>query len=274
MNPEFIGVNNNDNFTVILKERFIKALSEKNINNIKIKKNVPQTYAIFPQSFYNNQMDEAKTIDFNFHGSIGQNEYQAINRAWVFDFISKYFTKDSFFVNTILKENHIPIGVFDYSDKFGSLTWITTKVRAIYDANYFSTLRKSKFCLCPAGDYPWSIRFYEALMCKAIPIVKYSWETWRSLEESKLDYKFYLVDDKEFIYREDWAEHNYALFMKYHTLDGNMGVITNNTKCARKECVFLKHSRNIGDGKYCCIACKTSGAHGPRCEQKRNSHII
>jgi hypothetical protein len=268
MNPEYIGVRNNDSFTIILKERFIKALSEKNITNVKIE-NIPQTYAIFPRSFYNNIKDETKTIDFNFHGSIGQNKYQAINRAWVFDFISKYFTKDSFFVNTILKENHIPIGIFDHSDKFGSLTWITTKVRAIYDPNYFSTLRKSKFCLCPAGDYPWSIRFYEALMCKAIPIVKYSWETWRSLEESKLDYKFYFADDKEFIYNEDWAEHNYALFMKYHTLDGNTGETTNKVKCARKECVFLKHSQNIGDGRYCCKACKTSGAHGPRCE--RNS---
>ena len=38
-------------------------------------------------------------------------------------------------------------------------------------------------------------------------------------KESKLGYKFYLASDKEFVYRSDWAEHNYNLFMKYHTLD-------------------------------------------------------
>jgi hypothetical protein len=204
-----------------LTERYIKTLSEKNITNIKIE-NIPQEYAIFPQSFCDtvSNMGEIKTIDFNFHGSVGANECQAANRVWIFDFISKHFTNSSFYVNTILKKNHIPIGVFDYSAEFGSLTWVSTKVRAIFDTNYFSNLKKSKFCLCPAGDRPWSIRFYEALLCKAIPIVKYSWESWRSLEESKLDYKFYFADDKEFIYREDWAEHNYTLFMKYHTLDG------------------------------------------------------
>jgi hypothetical protein len=78
---------------------------------------------------------------------------------------------------------------------------------------------QSKFCLCPAGDSPWSMRFYEALLCKTIPIVNEIKETYRTTEESKLGYKFYLVSDTEFIYRSDWAEHNYNLFMKYHTLD-------------------------------------------------------
>jgi hypothetical protein len=36
MNAEFVG-NKKDRFTVILKERYIKALSEKNITNIKKK---------------------------------------------------------------------------------------------------------------------------------------------------------------------------------------------------------------------------------------------
>jgi hypothetical protein len=64
----------------------------------------------------------------------------------------------------------------------------------------------------------WSMRFYECLMCKCIPIVDKVEETFRSVEESKLDYKYYLTSCPEFVYREDWVEHNYNLFIKYHTL--------------------------------------------------------
>ncbi len=31
--------------------------------------------------------------------------------------------------------------------------------------------RASRFALCPAGDAPWSMRFFEAIMCRSIPIV-------------------------------------------------------------------------------------------------------
>ena len=30
---------------------------------------------------------------------------------------------------------------------------------------YFETMTQSKFVLCPAGDAPWSFRFYETIMC-------------------------------------------------------------------------------------------------------------
>ena len=77
---------------------------------------------------------------------------------------------------------------------------------------------KSKFCLCPAGDAKWSMRFIEAIMCKTIPIVNEVKESYRSEEESKLDYKYYLTSDKEFIFREDWVEHNYNIFLKFFLL--------------------------------------------------------
>ena len=79
---------------------------------------------------------------------------------------------------------------------------------------------QSKFCLCPAGDEPYSMRFYEALMCKSIPIVNNAKESYRTIMESRLGYKYYLSTDI-FEYRLDWVEHNYELFLKYHTLDSN-----------------------------------------------------
>ena len=56
-------------------------------------------------------------------------------------------------------------------------------------------------------------------MCKCIPIVNTVEETYRSKEESKLNYKYYLSSDKEFVYREDWVEHNHNIFLQYHTLE-------------------------------------------------------
>ena len=91
--------------------------------------------------------------------------------------------------------------------------------RDIFDKDYYDIMSKSKFSLCPAGDSMWSMRFYDAIMSKSIPIVNHYDETYRSLAESKLDYKYYLVSDKEFVYREDWVNHNYELFLKYHTLE-------------------------------------------------------
>ena len=62
------------------------------------------------------------------------------------------------------------------------------------------------------------MRFYEALMCKSIPIVNNKNETFRSKAESELNYKYYLTTEQH-VYREDWVEHNHGVFLKYHTLD-------------------------------------------------------
>ena len=47
---------------------------------------------------------------------------------------------------------------------------------------YFDKLSQSKFGLCPAGGCMYSMRFYECLMCKCIPIVNTVGETYRSKE--------------------------------------------------------------------------------------------
>ena len=60
---------------------------------------------------------------------------------------------------------------------------------------------------------------YECLMCKCIPIGDTIEETYRSEEESKLGYKYYLSSNNYFVYREDWVEHNYKIFLQYHTLE-------------------------------------------------------
>jgi hypothetical protein len=41
-----------------------------------------------------------------------------------------------------------------------------------WDDKYFRELTKSKFVLCPNGDYIWTYRFFESMICGAIPIIE------------------------------------------------------------------------------------------------------
>ena len=49
------------------------------------------------------------------------------------------------------------------------------------------------------------------------PIVSRKVETYRSKAEKALDYKFYLSSDKNIVYNKEMINHNYKLFLKYHT---------------------------------------------------------
>jgi hypothetical protein len=72
--------------------------------------------------------------------------------------------------------------------------------------------------LCPAGDAPWSMRFYESLLCRSIPIVEKIQHTGRNDLEYAIGYKYYLLGDDKMIYRPDWAEENFNKFIRYQTL--------------------------------------------------------
>jgi hypothetical protein len=85
--------------------------------------------------------------------------------------------------------------------------------------DYFERMCKSKFVLCPAGDSSWSFRFYEVLMCKSIPIVESWHHTYRTKEESKIQYKYVLYQniENEIMY-DDYIRENTTLFENYHLL--------------------------------------------------------
>ena len=155
-----------------------------------------------------------------FYRTKNANPQQQQSRQWVNIFVKQKFGIKSYLQYTGESLHYISSGIFDHTNRnteFIPRYCPDTSCNTI-DRHYFMILMRSMFCLCPAGDQPWSMRFCEAIMCKCIPIVKYRWETYRSEAESKLDYKFYYADDPEFIYRKDWVEHNYNLFLRYHTL--------------------------------------------------------
>jgi hypothetical protein len=63
------------------------------------------------------------------------------------------------------------------SQRFGDLLlWSSERGRVFpwkaWDDEYFKLLGRSSFVLCPSGDFVWSYRFFEAVLCGAIPIVE------------------------------------------------------------------------------------------------------
>lgn len=75
-----------------------------------------------------------------------------------------------------------------------------------WDDEYFKLLSHTQFVLCPNGDYIWSYRFFEAIMCGAIPIVEsdcsaYDGFRFRSMAESA----------KDMVWSQEDAEYNFKM---------------------------------------------------------------
>jgi hypothetical protein len=92
-----------------------------------------------------------------------------------------------------------------------------TQYRIVKDnIEYFEKMCQSNFVLCPAGDAPWSFRFYEVLMCKSIPIVESWHHTYRTKEEAKINYKYilyqYIENVKNDINYDDYVNENTKIF--------------------------------------------------------------
>ena len=193
----------------------------------------PAYKVIFPQSFVRSveKMPEEKIYDYCFMGAFAfWDEFKKCkektqqtgfnNRKWVIDYAKNNFTEKSIFINTSgeinLKGGWKTLGPFDKTFSGKGCLPKSMENKGIFDEDYYKTMKMSCFSLCPAGDAPWSIRFFEAMMCKSIPVVKKHEEAWRLNEEKKAGYIYYLADDmKE--YSREVVDHNYKLFIKHHT---------------------------------------------------------
>lgn len=75
-----------------------------------------------------------------------------------------------------------------------------------WDTHYLHSLQRSRFAICLNGDFVWSYRFFEAVLCGAIPIVQepcaaYDGFKFLSLTEPALSVQW----------STEIAEHNYTL---------------------------------------------------------------
>jgi hypothetical protein len=85
-------------------------------------------------------------------------------------------------------------------------------VKFTLDIEYYKTMKQSRFALCPTDVYPWSYRFFEAIMCGCIPILADD-------EHDRYAYRFkvYRRSDTH-VYRSDWVSENLSLLIEHHTM--------------------------------------------------------
>lgn len=190
--------------------------------------NAERRIAIYPRSFVTRveRIGWEKTRDFNFRGALYIDPNTRRNREWVLAFAREHFTQRSFFQATDRRirsfgifKRHGLLGDFDHTY---SQTGFVPKEkpkrqRDFFDEDYFRILCGSQFTLCPAGDRPWSMRFYESILCRSIPILEKPEHSGRNPLEYSIGYKFFLLGD-QLEYRADWVEENASKFRRHQTL--------------------------------------------------------
>lgn len=82
-----------------------------------------------------------------------------------------------------------------------------------WDQEYYNLMARSKFVLCPSGDHVWSYRFFESILCGAIPIVEKDCPAYKGFD-------FYHMDDplSEYTWNQETALKNYQLCVERITV--------------------------------------------------------
>lgn len=85
--------------------------------------------------------------------------------------------------------------------------------KKIWDPDYYNVLSSREFALVPNGDFVWTYRFFEAVLCGAIPIIE---------EECKHYQGFYYYsmngNNAEIVWKQSIVEHNYQMARKILTI--------------------------------------------------------
>ncbi|HIB37298.1 hypothetical protein [Mesonia sp.] len=208
--------------------------SQKLINTkefLKIDHSLPSTSLftiekplIFPKSILFNLKEkwnlEKKNINYSFCGLITPKRKKTLE-LW----IEKSQSKKISLPNSKKLIIKIKKRIFSYLNlqrflinKYGNLhIWSSNRGRIFpvksWDKNYYNFLLSSKFVLCPSGDYIWTYRFFEAIMCGAIPIVEESCPSYNG-------FKYYNMTDNlnDLKCNKEIIEFNYKLCIERLTL--------------------------------------------------------
>jgi hypothetical protein len=141
---------------------------------------------VFPMAMVNkcySMWSDNREYRFSFAGLITESRRDLI-REWIlrnFDsdlpdsITSTNYWWASFLPGRIKK--FIPNKTTKIERRVGDLTFWSSNFGRLFpgkswDEDYFKLLSRSQFVLCPKGDCVWSYRFYEAILCGAIPIVE------------------------------------------------------------------------------------------------------
>ena len=224
--------------------------------------------ALFSREYYQQiqELNHDKIYDYVFIGSLI--DHPSKNREWVLNFVKNNFTQNSVFINTTGGELWNKLGPWDLTGTKKAVCPVNdykdnqskeAQYRLV-DENryYFETMCRSKFCLCPAGDSPWSFRFYEVLMCKSIPIVQNWLHTFRTETESTFGYR-YLLNTDTHTFDPSIIERNTEIFERQHLLP-RLHLYTYATDINKMES-FSKSVKIFGNHVNCILEDKWDGYH-------------
>lgn len=93
--------------------------------------------------------------------------------------------------------------------------------RKAWNTDYYSWLLESEFVLCPEGDFghngvEWTYRFFESIMCGAIPVVRSPCEAYDGFRYRRMSEPL-----SELTWSRQDAEHNFALAMERMTVSAS-----------------------------------------------------
>ncbi|WP_029037664.1 exostosin domain-containing protein [Salinimicrobium xinjiangense] len=83
-----------------------------------------------------------------------------------------------------------------------------------WDEEYYQNLANSKFVLCPCGNSVWTYRFFEAILCGAIPVVEKTCEAYNG-------FTYFAFDDpiEELKWDQKIADENFKLCLERITVE-------------------------------------------------------
>lgn len=221
----------------LLNKKFDVNFNQNTTNNIdltdaiKIGHVAPNTYfgnilrrLIFPHALTNycyTLWQENRKNKFSFQGLITPKR-KSLLEIWISQNITNKKinlpTKNNLFIkirNKLLRSFGINNAI---KTKIGELVvWSSEKGRyypfKAFDEEYYTELANSQFVLCPSGDCVWSYRFFEAILCCAIPIVEQHCEAYNG-------FKYFTFKDiaKDLTWYKHLAEFNYKLCLEKITI--------------------------------------------------------
>jgi hypothetical protein len=188
-----------------------KGISFKNI--IKINHSVPETSIgdikktiIFPKAitdYLKSNWNDNKLYNYSFTGLLTSKRKNVLEE-WIHKNQNINYRID------INKEYSINIGDLYLSSSKNGRTF----PKKSWDSEYYNILLNSKFVICPSGDFIWSYRFFEAILCGAIPIIEEYCDTYDG-------FKFYYMKDdiKNLKYSKEVLEFNYKHCIEKITIE-------------------------------------------------------
>jgi hypothetical protein len=158
---------------------------------------------------------EKREIEYAFIGKLTKQR-----QVWMQSFLSKKI-KGYFNITGKIKYDYKIFTFINKIFRFSKPVLMTASLRGrqfpgkSWDDEYFQLQAQSKFIICPSGDVgcPWTYRFFETMICGAIPIVE-------TVSPCYAPFKFYMADEdpKKFIYDPEIVKFNFEQCIKHLTV--------------------------------------------------------